>query len=233
QINQAYNQLYAPYVEFRTVMSIADKLREVGIYVGSHWTRLPWRWFIPNRALFSDVMRFIVLYELGGIYIDVDTLLLRDLQPFFPYECAYRWSILEAFNTAVLRLFPKSHISSTIINRARQTKSSYEFFPSSLHQKHSLPVNFYRLPSAFFDPIWFAVDGGDQSSRQEWKLSSGSVIAFKDPLQQRSEISRRGRTVLDGAFTYHWHASSTSNIFEPGSYLHQWGEFLNNQIVDA
>ncbi|CAF4957224.1 unnamed protein product [Rotaria sp. Silwood1] len=232
RIKQLYDQLYAPHVEFRTTMSVAEKLRELDIYVGSHWSGLPWRWFIPYRALFSDVLRFIILHEFGGIYIDVDALLLRDLQPFFSYEFGYRWSFLNGFNTGVLRLFAKSNVSSIIINRARQTKSPYEFFPSSLEKRHSLPANFYRLPSAFFDPIWLAVDEVDQSSRQEWKLSSGFLVAFKDPLRQQSEISRRGRSVFDGAFIFHWHASSTPKIFEPGSYLHQWSEFLNSEFFD-
>jgi hypothetical protein len=33
KINQAYNMLYAPNVEFRTLMSFAKELREVGVYV--------------------------------------------------------------------------------------------------------------------------------------------------------------------------------------------------------
>jgi WD repeat and SOF domain-containing protein 1 len=187
---------------------------------------------LPPRALFSDVARFLILHKFGGIYIDVDTLLLRDLQPLFAHEFAYRWSILDAFNTGILRLFAQSNVSSIIINRARQSKSPYEFFPSSIH-KYSLPGSFYRLPSALFDPIWLAVDDGDKSTKEKWKLSSGFLQGFKDPSRQKSEISRRGRTVFDGAFTFHWHSSSTPKMYEHGSYLHQWSEFLNTQIYET
>lgn len=202
------------------------------VEIGPHWSGLPWRWFKTYMALFSDVFRFIILHELGGIYIDVDALLLRDLQPFFIYEFAYRWSYLNAFNTAVLRLYAKSNVTAIIINRARQTKSAYEFFPQYLHKRHSLPENFYRLPSAFFDPMWLATDGVDQLTRREWILGGDSIAAFRDPLLKKSEISRRGRHIFDGTFVFHWHSSSTSRAFEPGSYLHQWSQLLNEQFFD-
>jgi len=165
------------------------------------------------------------------MYVDVDTLFLRDLQPFFAHEFAYRWSILNGFNTAVLRLFPQSNITSIIINHAHQARSPYAFFPSSIHT-YLLPANFYRLPCTFFDPIWLAVDGGDPKTSQEWKLNAGTLEGFKDPFLNRSEISRRGRTVFDGAFTFHWHSSSTIPIFELGSYVHQWSQFLDIELYD-
>jgi hypothetical protein len=165
------------------------------------------------------------------MYVDVDTLFLRDLQPLFALEFAYRWSILDGFNTAVLRLFPQSNISSIIINHAHQTRSPYAFFPSSIHT-YLLPANFYRLPCAFFDPIWLTVDQGDPRTQQEWKLNEGYLQGFKDPFLKQNELSRRGRTVFDGAFTFHWHSSGTIAMFELGSYVHQWSQFLDTEIHD-
>ena len=78
-----------------------------------------------------------------------------------------------------------------------------------------------------FDPIWLTVDEADRATQEEWKLSSGFLEGFKDPFQRKSEISRRGRLVFDGAFIFHWHSSSTPRTFEPGSYVHQWHELLN------
>jgi hypothetical protein len=148
------------------------------------------------------------------------------LQPFFAHEFAYRWSILDGFNTAVFRIFPQSNVSSIVINRARQTQSSYTFLPSQIHT-FTLPASFHRLPCAFFDPIWLTVDEADRTTQNEWKLSSGFLQGFKDPFIRQSEISRRGRTVFDGAFTFHWHSSSTPQIVERGSYVHQWHAFLS------
>lgn len=161
----------------------------------------------------------------------MDTLLLRDLQPFFLIEFAYRWSILDGFNTAVLRLFPGSNTTSIVINRGRQDKTPYAFYPTTIHT-YSLPTNFYRFPSALFDPIWLPIDGGDPSTQKAWKFERGDLNGFKNPFLENSEISRRGRAVFTGAFAFHWHSSSATTTFERGSYMQQWDEFLNAQIFD-
>jgi WD repeat and SOF domain-containing protein 1 len=154
------------------------------------------------------------------------------MQPFFAHEFAYRWSYLDAFNTAVLRLFSQSNTSSIIINHARRTQTPYAFFPTLLHT-YLLPANFYRLPCAFFDPIWLAVDGGDPKAQQEWKIKKGTLEGFKDPSLKLSEISRRGLHVFDGAFTFHYHSSSTIPMPEVGSYLYQWNQFLASEVHDT
>jgi hypothetical protein len=88
------------------------------------------------------------------------------------------------------------------------------------------------LPCTLFDPIWLAVDGGDPIGAQEWKINGGTLEGFKDPFLKRSELARRGRTVFDGAFTFHWHSSSTIAMFEHGSYAHQWSQFLDTEVLD-
>ena len=52
----------------------------------------------------------ILLLEYGGLWVDADTIFLRDLSPFWPYEWAERWSLHVAHNTAMLRLFAGSKI---------------------------------------------------------------------------------------------------------------------------
>lgn len=50
----------------------------------------------------SDLVRFMVLDIYPGIYIDGDVILLRDLQPLWNINFAYRWSYTGNINTAVL-----------------------------------------------------------------------------------------------------------------------------------
>ncbi len=52
----------------------------------------------------------ILLLEYGGLWVDADTVFLRDLSPFWPYEWAERWSLHTAHNTAMLRLFAGSKL---------------------------------------------------------------------------------------------------------------------------
>jgi len=179
----------------------------------------------------SDAVRFIVLHKLGGMYIDADILLLRDLQPFYPHEFAYRWSTLNEFNTAILRLYPKSDISTILIDLAHQNQSPSIFFPLSI-RSYLHPITLNRLPFTFFDPLWLAADNADQKTVKIWKLTNHTRHTFESVFRKQSELSKQGRTVFNGAFAFHWHSLHKVGIFEEGSYLYQWNQFLENQLLE-
>ncbi|KAF9926820.1 hypothetical protein FBU30_003674 [Linnemannia zychae] len=69
----------------------------------------------------SDEARFLILNRHGGIYLDADVLLLKDMSPFFDsgYEFAYEWSSTGMYNTAILRLFPNSSVARRILDGAK------------------------------------------------------------------------------------------------------------------
>ncbi len=182
-------------------------------------------------SIVSDAVRFVILNKLGGIYVDADVLLLRDFQPLFTHEFAYRWSFTNEFNTAVLRLFPQSNTTSIIMNDARKEQSPDVFYPTSI-KSYRLPTSFKRLPCAFFDPLWLAADDKDQKAIKIWKLTKNTTETFETVFKQENEISRQGRTVFNGAFAFHWHALKRINIFQDASYLHQWNEFLSRELSD-
>ncbi|KAH7053760.1 hypothetical protein BKA57DRAFT_260116 [Linnemannia elongata] len=69
----------------------------------------------------SDEARFLILNRNGGIYLDADVLLLKDMSPFFDsgVEFAYEWSNTGMYNTAILRLFPGSSVARRILDGAK------------------------------------------------------------------------------------------------------------------
>lgn len=163
--------------------------------------------------------------------MDVDVLFLRDLQPLFMIEFAYRWSILDGFNTAVLQVFPQSNTTEIIMGQGLHSKSPYAFYPTSIH-KYALPRTFYRLPCALFDPLWLAFDGADPKSDKVWKSGGNYSNGFKDSFSNHSGISRQGRNVFNGAFAFHWHSASLATTFEHGSFMQQWNDFLDTELHD-
>ncbi|KAF9333246.1 hypothetical protein BGZ91_011337 [Linnemannia elongata] len=78
----------------------------------------------------SDEARFLILNRNGGIYLDADVLLLKDMSPFFDsgVEFAYEWSNTGMYNTAILRLFPGSSVARRILDgaKARENDGEYE-----------------------------------------------------------------------------------------------------------
>ncbi|KAF9582851.1 hypothetical protein BGW38_010678 [Lunasporangiospora selenospora] len=74
----------------------------------------------PSVAL-SDEARFLILNRYGGMYLDADVLLLRDMSPFYDsgFEFAYEWSNTKMYNTAVLRLHRNGSVGRRILDGAK------------------------------------------------------------------------------------------------------------------
>ena len=112
------------------------------------------RWCIPKIVALSHAVHFVVLHKLGGVHIDADILLLRDLQPFYEYDFAYQWSNRNEYNTAILRLFPRSHISSILMHQVYE-KQLFAVFSPWIICSLLIPIDLIRLPSVFFDSLWY------------------------------------------------------------------------------
>lgn len=68
----------------------------------------------------SDMARFVLTHRYGGMYIDTDTLLLRDWEELWNWRgaFAYRWSRLPEYNTAIMRMHRYSALGSFIFKAA-------------------------------------------------------------------------------------------------------------------
>lgn len=76
---------------------------------------------VPSVAL-SDEARFLILHRYGGMYLDADVLLLKDMSPFYDagVEFAYEWSNTEMYNTAILKMNKGSSVAKRILNAAKE-----------------------------------------------------------------------------------------------------------------
>jgi hypothetical protein len=79
-----------------------------------------------NCYLEGDVFRLLVLHKYGGIYIDMDVLILRDLSPLNELEFLYQWGT-SGFNSnepemtmngAIMRLDKNSSLSKEFLEMA-------------------------------------------------------------------------------------------------------------------
>ena len=115
----------------------------------------------PSVAL-SDLVRFVLCYRFGGVYLDVDTLFLRDWEELWgaPGAFAYRWSRMDRYNTAVLRMHRQSALGTWILRTA--LKNGLDFHPIRVTQylkDAEVEGLLRRLPDALFDPAWLMVEG--------------------------------------------------------------------------
>jgi DDB1- and CUL4-associated factor 13 len=126
-----------------------DMLNRTGSKSSSSYDRL--------SVILSDLARFILCHRFGGIYLDVDNIFLRDWEELWGWKgaFAYRWSRLEKYNTAVLRLNKGSALGTFLFRTA--LKNGLDFHPMTVSRYTKdayLEGLLLRLPDAMFDSAW-------------------------------------------------------------------------------
>lgn len=108
-------------------------------------------------VILSDMARFVLTHRFGGIYLDADTIFLRDWEELWGWSgaFAYRWSRLEDYNTAVLKMGRNSALGTFLFRTA--LKNGLDFHPMTIGRymrDAHLQGLLLRLPDALFDAAW-------------------------------------------------------------------------------
>ena len=109
----------------------------------------------------SDLVRFVLCHTHGGVYLDMDTLLLRDWAPLLaaPSAFAYRWSRLDRYNTAVLRLFKRSALGTFLLRTALRNGLGFHPIEVGRYVRDAgVEELLWRLADALFDPAWLGTE---------------------------------------------------------------------------
>lgn len=126
-----------------------DMLNRLGSKSSSTYDRL--------SVILSDMARFVLCHRFGGIYLDADTILLRDWEELWGWKgaFAYRWSRLETYNTAVLHLNKNSALGTFLFRTALKNLLDFHPMTVSRYAKDAyIEGLLLRLPDALFDSAW-------------------------------------------------------------------------------
>ena len=169
-----------------------------------------------NLKFRSDIARIIFLYKYGGLYYDLDMILLKNFKCLLGIEFCYMWADLKYGNNGLLRLFKKSQNCIDLMNKYNNTISPFNLKGQSFFLGYNKlifteDINIYCLPSVLFDPLWI-LDYKKQKSKYS-KLNN-----FDDFFKTTDEdIS----IFFDNQiFAYHWHSRNNYNI-EKDSYFNK------------
>ena len=155
--------------------------------------------FNYNRKLsfYSDVVRYLLLYNYGGIWFDLDCFFMRSFDPiFYNFEnevCVYRWENQNYPNGAIfISLEKKSEKMKNnikfIINRNR----GWGFQEAAL--TFDLELDMLVLPCSWFDACW---------------------LDFRFiPFFENTDINYDFNNFYKGAFCYHWHNRWGNKIYD-------------------
>lgn len=160
----------------------------------------------------SGIMRFLVLYKFGGIYMDMDMILLRDFKPILDQDFAYQWGGSTDFAkarplepdcmgpcAAMLGAIKGSEYIVNCMNqlvrtpiRVRSTCFDEDML-AYVYEKN--PNSFTVFPSPFFNTEWLI-------SKTSKELSRDVEAGWFTP----NEIIKD--YLFPEAFAWHWHNSS-------------------------
>ncbi|KAK4047660.1 hypothetical protein OIO90_006089 [Microbotryomycetes sp. JL221] len=159
-------------------------------------------------VVLSDMARFVLTHRFGGVYLDADTLLLRDWTEMFNWHgsFAYRWSRLEKYNTAVLKLQRGSAIGNFLFRTAVSNGLDFHPMTISRYTKDArLEGLLLRLPDALFDPAWLNTEYY-QRDRPPFPYFKRFEDFFETPKEIAAAPSSVGfQGFFQGAFSYHYH----------------------------
>jgi len=162
----------------------------------------------------SDLARIIFLYKYGGLYFDLDMILLKDFMPLLGLEFCYTWSLKKSANNGLLRFFKNSSICKKIMQKyidlLKDYHNDYKYNVNIIHKYiYNDNLNILCLPCVLFDPVWMLFDKKEKS--KYCKLNN-----FDDFFKSTNENIN---DFFDNQiFAYHWHSRNNANI-EKNSYF--------------
>ena len=203
-----YNIEIEKYAEIK-YFSLDDELIN-----SNYFTTIPY--YNKELRFYSDVVRYLLLYNYGGIWFDLDCFILRSFDPiFYNYEnkiCIYQWETQNYPNGAIyMSLIPKSEIMKSNIEYIINKNCGWGFQEAIL--TYDLPLDVLVLPCSWFDPSW---------------ITNPYNINFDDFFINKNK-EYNFDNFFKGSFCYHWHNQWNKQI-EDNSIIMQLLEIIKKNI---
>ena len=162
---------------------------------------------LRSMVRLSDLLRFHLLKQYGGIYLDSDMLLLRDLTPLCNATFTYQWSDKDADNSAIFGCPKNCRFVNQFIRNARSNSLSYHPLKWRENGKRGISRWPVRLPTMVFDPVWLKQIGSDLLDPADYIFTRHEefVRAGTTPLQIDSRAN-----AFPASLAYHWHGGFAS-----------------------
>ena len=143
----------------------------------------------------GDLFRILVLHNYGGVYADMDTVLLRSLGVFLDQEFVYQWDRFDdLYAPALMRLRKGSTFARELVQGIIEIPpGKYNWGRENVRRAIQLGRSITVFPSPFFNTEWQADPG------------------FK-PFRRTPQSAN----LYEGAFAWHWH-NQWDAVIEEGS----------------
>ncbi|WVR08522.1 hypothetical protein IAU60_005577 [Kwoniella sp. DSM 27419] len=159
-------------------------------------------------VILSDMARFVLTYRYGGIYLDADTLFLRDWEELWNYrgQFAYRWSWHQKYNTAVLKLHKRSALATFLFKTALENGLDFHPMTVSRYLKDAgLDKLLFMVPDALFDPAWLNMERYQRDRPPFPYFPEFSYFFSNDKFDAAAAQPSGFEGFFRGSFSYHFH----------------------------
>ena len=158
----------------------------------------------------GDLFRILALHNYGGVYVDMDVVLLRSLGPLLDREFVYQWEdFLDAYNGAVMHATRGGRfVCELIAGIIELPPGGFAWGRENLRRAIARGCDVTVLPCAFFDAEW-----------QEQHTFSGFARPATLP------------DLYEGAFAWHWHNQWDATI-EDGSRFQLLEARIHRRLVE-
>jgi len=175
--------------------------------------------FYYKKALsyYSDVVRYLLLYNYGGTWFDVDCFFLRNFDPlFYNYGndiCVYQWEHQNFPNGAIyICLEAKSERLKALIEFIVKSNEGWGFEETRIIT-YDTPIDLFVLPCSWFDAGW---------------IQNPLKIQYND-FFVKTDTKNDFNSFFKGAFCFHWH-NKWNDIIEENSIAHQLFQIIKQRI---
>ena len=167
-------------------------------------------------SYYSDVVRYLLLYNYGGCWFDLDCFILRSFDPIFKnYEkevCVYQWANKNYPNGAIfISLQPKCIKMKQNINFIINRNRGWGFQEAQL--TYDLPLEMLVLPSSWFNGDWI---------KNPYNITTFDFF-------NNTEKEYTFDNFFYGAFCYHWH-NKWNRPIEDNSIIKQLVQIIKKRL---
>jgi len=203
-----YNTKIEKYAEIK-YFSLSNEISNAGFIKQNFY-------YNGNPSFYSDVVRYLLLYNYGGIWFDLDCFILRNFDPIFSnFEneiCVYQWEHQNYPNGAIyMSLHPRSEKMKKNIEFIVELNRGWGFQEASL--TFELPLDMLVLPCSWFDPGW---------------ISNPYNLGF-DTFFENTDKQYNLDNFFNGIFCYHWH-NKWNNQIHDNSIIMQLVKIIQNNL---
>ena len=207
------NKEISKYCEIKQFSFQTEKEKSEFIKKGFYYNKI--------ISLYSDVVRYLLLYNYGGCWFDLDCFFLRSFDPLFcnfgNEICLYGWRTQPYPNNAIfISLEPKSTKMKKNMEYIISLGLGWGFQRVPL--TYDLPMDITILPYIWFDVGWI----NNPTTNEEF------FMEFFTPTQENITID----SFFPGSFCYHWHNKWNDEIQKNSPMMQLCNDLDNKNQVN-